>query len=764
MYLKRLFFGASLTLAFGLGCNSTTVGGGDDPGPIIPTPQMGSLVVTPADLQTVRVVAGQPIPMVGFAATVDGQPVTASWGVDRGELGSLANSTGGSQTFSPRGTVGGLVTLRIAFGSQVVTRQVMIQIVSTQSGPTPSDTSQVATTLPQLTAGGGIGGVGGEGLGPSVTDAAVLAALNSPTSDGSAQGLKLLYPYDGTVFPRGVLAPLLMWQWATNNADAVKLELATTSGSYQWSGTFGRPAILAMTGGAFIRHPIPQSVWEAATSSAGGRTPAGQPDRLTLKVTIARGGVGYGPLSQTWTIAPARLSGIIYYNSYGTLLAKNYPGAVGGDGRFGGAVLSIRVGETAPKLAAGGNGDSSQCRTCHSVAANGSRLVVQHGDNNAISSSYALTQTGTMEQPMATNAEFPGMYPDGSMALSPTAQLISLTNGGQSLTSTGLTQVATNVGTPAFSPDGKRVAFNPMASTTQANPTQKLLVMGFDSTSRVFSSPTVIADYTGRPAFVRPGWPAVFPDGNAVVFQEQSAAGTDGNNSGALWTRKGAKGHIVWASANGDKVVTSLNQLNGKDAAGASYLPKLAAPMSMTCLADGDSVGGIDADHALDTELNYEPTVNPVASGGYAWAVFTSRRLYGNLATLPPFCSDPRGVNLVNNITTKKLWVAAIDVNGNPMVDASHPAFYLPAQELLAGNARGFWTLDPCKSDGASCLSGDQCCNGFCQPNTTDGALMCTSSSSSQCSLPQEKCTTAANCCDKANLCLNGFCTERTIG
>ncbi len=34
-----------------------------------------------------------------------------------------------------------------------------------------------------------------------------------------------------------------------------------------------------------------------------------------------------------------------------------------------------------------------------------------------------------------------------------------------------------------------------------------------------------------------------------------------------------------------------------------------------------------------DTTLNYEPTVLPVVSGGYAWVVFTSRRLYGNQLT-----------------------------------------------------------------------------------------------------------------------------------
>ena len=34
--------------------------------------------------------------------------------------------------------------------------------------------------------------------------------------------------------------------------------------------------------------------------------------------------------------------------------------------------------------------------------------------------------------------------------------------------------------------------------------------------------------------------------------------------------------------------------------------------------------------------------MNPVPSGGYAWVVFTSRRLYGNVATINPFYSDPR--------------------------------------------------------------------------------------------------------------------------
>src|SRR5205814_2358354 len=143
--------------------------------------------------------------------------------------------------------------------------------------------------------------------------------------------------------------------------------------------------------------------------------------------------------------------------------------------------------------------------------------------------------------------------------------------------------------------------------------------------------------------------------------------------------------------------------------------------------------------HDDDTTLNYEPTVNPVPSGGYAWVVFTSRRLYGNVATVNPFYSDPRFHDLTATATTKKLWVAAIDLNAPAGTDPSHPAFYLPAQELLAGNARGYWVVDPCKPDLSSCETGDECCGGYCRP-AGDGGFTCTHDVP-KCAAEFEKCT-----------------------
>jgi hypothetical protein len=73
-----------------------------------------------------------------------------------------------------------------------------------------------------------VNGVGGDGLGPAVSDGATLTALGSPASDGSAENLRFIYPYDGTVWPRGLLAPNLMWRWSVGDADAIQIDLETS--------------------------------------------------------------------------------------------------------------------------------------------------------------------------------------------------------------------------------------------------------------------------------------------------------------------------------------------------------------------------------------------------------------------------------------------------------------------------------------------------------------------------------------------------------
>ena len=731
------------------GCNSNSLGntindGGDDGG------VANVFDVQPSAPQTISISIGQMMPTVTYTATLDGQPVATIWSLDRGDVGSLAASPSVTTTFAPLGTSGGVVTLSAKAAGQTVKRQILVALATSQNGANtniPSENQQVPTAVGDLTKGGGVGGVGGEGLGPKVTDQATLAALDNPTDNGQTQGLALIYPYDKTVWPRGLLAPLLMWSWTPADADAIKIEIKSTGGSFTYKGTFGRPAILSTTGGKFIRHPIPQDIWDLATNSAGGNN-----DKLVVSVTIANGGKAYGPVSQTWTIASARPAGIIYYNSYGTQLVKNSgePSYNGGP-EFGAAVLSIKAGDTKPTVVAGTQspGSNTGCRVCHVVSASGNRLIVQHGENYARTSVYDL-KNGNAETSLNAYDNtygWAGMLSDASLAFTNNADLAASANQSQlySFPPTSATPITVNgipttlkAGTPTFSPDGRHVAFDFLGGTigtATGNGTQ-LVTLDYSDANKTFSNLRVLATVAGGK---RAGFPSFLPTNSDLLFHYQIV-----NSNHRYNTWHGAQAQI-WRTdlATGQAVV--LAALNGLNAGGTtSYLP----------------TGGNN--HGNDTTLNYEPVVAPIAAGGYAWVIFTSRRLYGNLATTDPWLSDPRNYDAskYSNVTCKKLWVAALDLNAPAGTDSSHPAFYLPAQELIAGNARGFWVLDPCRADGASCDTGDQCCNGFCSPSGTGSGNICTSGSTNQCSGLQERCSTAADCCDATNQCINNFCTQ----
>jgi len=742
--------------------------------------------VTPAALQTIMVTAGQNTPTVLYNASYGAKPIAAGWSVDRGDVGSIGVGPSIQGTFQPTGTTGGLVNVIAGLNGQTLMRQVFVQISAQQNGanPTaPGESQQIAGSVASLGQGGGVGGVGGEGLGGVVTDPATLSALTNPTNSGQLQGLTFLYPYDKTVFPRGLLAPLLQWAWSTGNADAIQIHLTTTSGSFSWTGTFAAPAVLQQTGGSFIRHPIPQDIWTMATNTAGNLAPNGTLDRLQVSLVVAKAGQGYGPITETWTIAPARLEGTVYYNSYGTNLVKNSTDLSFVHTQYGAAVLGIQEGATGPSVVAGTASPiptGAGCRVCHVVSSDGSTLIAQHGDNYGETSVYDL-KNGNAETVLTSYDNtfgWAGLSANGSLAWTNAGNLAANTSGTSlysfppaSATPITVSGVPTSVqaGTPAFSPDGAHVAFDFLGGTignVSGNGTQ-LVSLAFDATTNTFSNLTVLATMT---AGKRAGFPSFFPTNDAVAFHYQLV-----NSDHLLNTWHGAEAQIWWSDlATG--TATPLSLLNG-------LMP--AAASSDAGAGDGGEAGTVDSgnedagavsylpagpnNHANDTVLNYEPTVNPVASGGYIWVIFTSRRLYGNVATTDPWQSDPRDYDATQlaNTTTKKLWVAAIDLNAPPGTDPSHPAFYLPAQELLAGNARGFWALAPCKPDGQSCESGDQCCNGYCEAAGADAGadagLVCTNTPpNAMCSQPEEKCATSADCCDSQDTCVNGFCTVPT--
>ncbi len=678
----------------------------------------GTLVITPSST-TLEVETGQLLPSQQFAATADGKAVSPTWAALPTGLGSIDSSG----VFYASGAAG-IATVTATYGSASATATVTIHATLTQNGGTADAGTAGA---------GGVGGVGGEGEGGPVTPAIGTVLSGTPST---LQGLTLLYPYDGTVWPRGLLPPLLQWTPGGQSFEAVSIELQCST--IAWRGTFAKTAT------PFIHHPIPRAAWQQVTDACADQS-------VTLRVVLATASQAYGPLTATWRIAPGALKGIVYYNSYGTKLAINDVG-----GLFGGATLGIKGSSTDPVLVAGSSGGEAQCRVCHVVSADGSTLISQHGENYKTTSAYAL-KNGNAETTMMPLGDgrfaWGGLSPDGTRLFSNSADKMAGASSapsalfqvpsGATLATTGLPS-GLRAATPVFSPDGKALAFNFFGgSTGSATGDQRSLAMMPFSTPGTFGALAVLLT---PPAGQTAVYPTFLPSSTGVVFELETRSNGRSLSFGETrgdcdrGTCNGARGELWWVDV-ATKKAARLDRLNGS----GGLLP-----------------GGANG-HEDDSTLNYEPTVGPIPSGGYAWVIFTSRRMYGNVANINPYWSDPRYHDIATTPTPKKLWVAAIDLNPAPGSDPSHPAFYLPAQELLAGNSRGYWSLEPCLQDGASCESGDQCCGGYCRG---DGELtqVC-GSSGPGCSREFEHCTVSADCChpESGTYCENGRCVVAQI-
>jgi len=674
---------------------------------------------------------------IAFQAMSAGAVVPAVWSIDRGELGTLDVNGGG---FVPNGNYGGVGVVSALYGKAVATTNVTISLHITQNGGTWDPT----TVTPGV---GGIGGVGGEAPGGAVDAATQMRLLGTAQMPANTGEFGLLYPYDGTVWPRGVFAPLLQWQ-STHTSTAVFVHLSQAN--YDFQGFY--------TGANVVREHIDQKAWQAATNANGG-------DKLHVEVRIADATTVYGPVSQDWLVASGPLKGTVYYNSYSTTLADKIPNAPAAA-----AILAIKPGRSDPELALPGAKD--QCIVCHTVSDDGSTLFAQvakePGDDYSAGASYDLTNAGAVIQSYTGSAPdnttnnrkflWSGLWKDGTFALQSSGHTQEAYGGnsevfrrdtGSGETGTGFDGQISQAVTPSFSRDGKHVAFNYWTGTlspgggnghtldmmdfacgdagTVAAGAPTCGTYGFSNLQRLFTSP----DANGVP-----GWPAWLPDSTGIVFQNNFA----GSSPFATW--EGAKTQLWFLGLPADGTSmpqpVKLNALNGDDANGAMNLPQAT---------------GI-TNHTDDDHMNYEPTVNPIVSGGYAWVVFTSRRMYGNLAQ-----GDPYDPSSGTHPIPKKLWVAAIDLKWTPGQDPSHPAFYLPGQELDAGNMRGFWVVDACQKDGTTCETGDECCSGYCRPDTT-GMLVC-GGKPAGCAMEYEKCTMASDCCPVPGAdvdCINGFC------
>ena len=645
------------------GTTNPSGGTGGEGGGLITT---GTGVVSPLKVSPQLPTVKLEVPLVGAAPTVQftcldittNMPYPgATWVLDAPKLGTI-DAAG---LFTPNGSAGGDVQVTCKFGSWEASTilKVTIHALENSGGLTPDQ----------------------------------ITVLQGPAGQADASW-QMLYPYDLTVFPRGILAPEVHLMAGASPGDFYYMHIVS---DYEYEGFFSASANNTQI-------QMSQQAWDALTNSAKGK-------KVDVQIFKLSNNQKFGPITRQWTLADGKLHGTIYYNTYNSPLAAQ-----------DGAMLRIKGASTGPEVLLG------SCTVCHSISADGSTAAA--ANHSGLGGTFDLTG-GNVNPPNIWNetelAAFAALYPKNGEVLvvngAPGGSWPPNTPGtGSKWYSDLRTKAGTlipNSGiegyyamTPVFSHDGSMLAFNDRSAVpVGASYPGVLAVMNYDPIGQKFSNYQALAT---PPAGRQLSWPAFTPDGKYVIYQD--GVGEDL----ATWQNNTGKLSAVEVAT---KKVTPLHSLNGD-----GYMPQ----------------------GARDEDKNYEPTLAPIASGGYFWVMFTSRRTYGNKL-------------LGSRDETKRLWVAAVDINAPGGADFSHPAFYISGQELTSGNSRGFWALDPCKQNNAgSCESGDECCGGYCNPvpDSNPPAYTC-GPAVGGCSKEFEPCKTAADCCTggPALSCIAGKCT-----
>jgi hypothetical protein len=450
------------------------------------------------------------------------------WSSDQPALGKIS-STG---DYTTTGTLGGTTTVTATFGTLKATATLLVKLHYIEN----------QAQLPSNVTG-------------------PLAAATSPDPV-----VKWAYPYDGTVFPKGINQSTL--QWIGGNASdyyyidvdgpTFQLEAYASAPNQQWDFTI--------------------SDWNQFLDSTSGLA--------ELKVARWNGANASVLVDEHLTVANGSMRGTIYYAAY----------SASGGAQLG-RVLRIQPGATVYDdfLDAG-----ATCTACHSVSANGGTLIYNAGYwPPEVSNSYDLKgQTMLFSGFLnpgpdggASQWAMAGLSADGTVLTENFTALrgpIGVQLGGfnpatgNALSNTGIT---TPLGMPVFSPDNLLLVY--------VDPTTNdLRAADWDPVNKVASNDRLLVASAANATAKQIQYPTVSPDHQWVVYGRGPSLGSLGVPGDLYMTSVATPGEV------------ELNTLNG-----TNY------PF---------------AEGARDLHLNYEPTFAPVAAGGYFWLVFHSRRTYGN--------------------------------------------------------------------------------------------------------------------------------------
>jgi len=664
-------------------------------------------------------------------------------------------------------------------------------------GVDPSQTADGGRGNSGPTGGANPGGPGDSGAGPGSgfmptaepyhEDHTAQAGLDEATlkelkAGGASCTTPIIYPYEGTVFPGGLMPPPLMWK-AASKAAYVKVV-------YDGSDLVQYEFAVAASSPGELRVPIED--WREIA-----RRTQGSPLKVKLSVKTDS---GVSTCETSWGIAAGNMVGSVYYNTY------NLPDLDGV-----GAVLRLQLGlasqepaKAQPYLTTAGVAPTGPCVSCHSVSAGGSTIAAStHLYGVFGTASYEVSAYSTNGGSTATqlakvpNGAYGALTPDGSRMLSmgnpdctggadtfPRASnnfpfvegtsrpKLHDVKTGADLRATFPAGFDGYMWMPQFSPDGRHIVFNHARPDGKGGTNRRdLAMLDFDPSTNAFSNLRVLVSNEGPAPSVN-YTPGSAGFGFIVVPAGPERCGAAGSDAAFGDTGTLAKGSCVgpcypaWPffTPDGKGVVFSLTSdpdflwaLPGRETPSKSELWYVDTGKLARVRLDNANKG-LPGESKL---INYYPTVLPVQVGGYFWVFWTSTREFGHHPSgASPFPIAEAGKG-------KRLWVAAIrpptagESNAATLPDLSAPGFYLEGQGNT-GNTRAFASLNPCVANGTACTSGLDCCGGYCTVKPGEGAGVCATEPPS-CAALNEKCGDDGDCCEgepgeAARLCLGGYC------
>lgn len=612
-------------------------------------------------------------------ATVNGQSVDVTSSVvlsakrdDDSPAGTLSNGT-----FTAANGVGGVVHVTATDGCLTTSADVTI------------------TFTANLTAGDG--GVTGGDFGGTV---------NTTTT---ASLPRVVYPHDGTRFPRNIYKVLFQWQ----RAGHAKFRLSFTGpGSTVQVFTDGRNATcLNAADGCW---EADAAAWLAiAGSNAGGEV------QLAVDGVDATGGTVFRGPAITLGFSRRDVKGAIFY--WSTTSAGIRRATVSDD-----APEPYLVGKPVPSRLS--DGSVVQCVACHTVSRSGRKLFA--GTKTSIDTGLFVYDVTLTPPPSPVITDQIAVREKGFGTFSPDDARLVATVGDKlvefdSVTAQRFSELPVLAGTnPDWSPLGHELAYSTRGGDSPGGAALAVISRAADGGWGTIR--TLVAATTQTSLF-----PSYAPDGLHLAYAR--GKGGHGDKTFQLW--------LIGADGGSNTELLAANR-------------KVNNCLGIACDGLGNSNGQYE---------NSMPTWAP--PGDLDWVAFNSQRPYGVVYPVG-------GTQQIWVAAIDRSKVGQRQADGG-LVDPSYPAFRFAFQDLAENNHRAFWTLDvrveqdggvapdagvTCVPSGQPCTANSTCCGALqcqspselvfvCLPVGSVDAGMCITTGS-PCSQ-----TSGAGCCEPLVAC-----------